>query len=74
MLLYGNYVPMDLEKMLVLKKKDGLFRQISEDEIPAIVFENAVSHLVRDSAVTARAVEQSVILCEKLMQQEDFFT
>lgn len=73
-LLYGNYVPMDLEKTLVLKKRDGLFRQISEDEIPTIVFENAVSHLVRDVAVTERAVEQSIVLCEKLMQQEEFFT
>lgn len=65
-LLYGNYLPADLEKTLVLQKRNGLFAQISFSDIPTIVFENAVVHFVADKALIQSTVTCSIELCKGL--------
>ena len=68
-LLYGNYVPADLEKTLILQKRKGLFSQISVEDIPTIVFETAVARFVTDKTVIWTTVQRSIDLCAELAAQ-----
>ncbi len=42
-LLYSRYIPYMVEKTLVLKKRQGLFSGISEEEIPYQIFQSSYS-------------------------------
>ena len=68
-LLYGNYVPADLERTLILQKRNGLFPQISEEDIPTIVFETAVSRFVPDKSMIWAAIQKSITQCEALAEK-----
>lgn len=68
-LLYGNFVPVDLERTLILQKRKGLFSQISEEDIPTVVFETAVSRFVPDKTVIWAAIQKSITLCAELAKQ-----
>ncbi len=70
-LLYGNYLPTDLEKTLILQKRKGLFAQILEDDIPTIVFETAVSHFVADKSLVWTAVQKSITIYKEIVKQCD---
>ena len=65
-LLYGNYLPADMEKRIVLQKKEGNFSSISEEEIPAIVFRTGVSMFVHDNLLLEDTIQKSISLCEVL--------
>lgn len=73
-LLYGNYLPADLEKTLILKKREGLFTQISQEDIPTIVFETAISRFVQDKSLIWSTIQKSMTLCEALTQSSVFET
>lgn len=40
-LLYGSVLPYEVEKTLILKKEEGLFQNVSYDEIPSYIFYTA---------------------------------
>lgn len=68
-LLYGNYLPVSLEKILTVQKRNGLFRQISDDDIPTIVFETAISRFVPDKALIWAKIQKSISVCDSLKQK-----
>ncbi len=53
-LLYGRYVPYMIEKTLVLKKTQGLFTSISDDDVPYHIFSSTYSRYIpQDVLLTA---------------------
>lgn len=70
-LLYGNYLPINLEKTLTLQKRKGLFTQILEEDIPTIVFETAVSHFVPDRSLIWTTVQKSITICKEIVKRCD---
>lgn len=69
LLLYGNYMPADLERTIILQKQQGLFKEISEDEIPTIVFVNSSSPFNIDKELVQQTVDKSIELCNILIKK-----
>ena len=51
-LLYGRYVPYMIEKTLVLKKAEGLFTSISEEDVPYHIFSSTYSSYISQDILT----------------------
>jgi AcrR family transcriptional regulator len=66
MLLFDNYIPPSVEKIIILEKDKGNFKGISDDEIPDIVFEVSVGRFIskrqiEDTVSRAREVTERLI-------------
>lgn len=68
LLLYGNYIPVEIEKTLILNKKRGLFKTISYDEIPEIIFKNALEHFISNEDLINECCKKSKKICENNFQ------
>jgi hypothetical protein len=65
-LLYDNYIPPSVEKILILEKEKGNFSGISYDEIPDIVFAVSVERYIEHSEIGRAAVACREIVREVL--------
>ncbi len=61
MLLYDNYIPPSVEKILVLNKEDGKFPSINYEDIPDIVFSASVEKFIDHKAIKKAAIEGKVL-------------
>lgn len=52
--LYCRFMPYMMEKTLVLKKSEGLFPSISDDQIPYYIVVTALSHFIPESEIAAQ--------------------
>lgn len=59
-LLYSRYVPYIIEKTLFLKKQDGLFHSISEEDIPFEIFQ---------STYTGKIPQNIIETCDKMARR-----
>ena len=66
LLLYGNYLPTDIERTLILQKQEGVFKNIDEKDIPTIVFKNSSLPFNIDRAIIDETVNKSIELCKKI--------
>jgi AcrR family transcriptional regulator len=57
LLLFDNYIPPTVEKILILEKEKGNFPGIDYDDIPAIVFSIAVERYVGKTEIEAATQE-----------------
>jgi hypothetical protein len=75
MLLFDNYIPPCVEKIIVLEKKKGTFESISEGDIPNIVFEASVGRFISREKIkvaVSRARETAGLLLPKICGKISF--
>ena len=65
-LLYGQYIPYNMEKTLVLKKQQGLFPTISEEDIPDFIITSKFEHfldmqILHDCLLQARKIAAELL-------------
>lgn len=64
--LYCRFMPYMMEKTLVLKKSEGLFPSISDDQIPYYIVVTALSHFIPESEIASQDA-QSIRLADEYL-------
>ena len=71
-LLYSRYLPYMMEKTLILKKEEGLFPSISEEEVPYLICQTAMNHFIPEADIRARDEESKRITAEFSSRHGDY--
>lgn len=68
--LYCHTIPLNIERTLILGKRDGKFGKISLEEIPAIAFEKMMMNFTNDSAYISGVKDKARKISFRLMEFE----